>query len=72
MARKAKTLIMKDRNEEADKPLYQQIAELAHALWQERGSPQGSPEEDWFTAERQIKQRRKAEIVTLLQGARRA
>jgi len=28
------------------------IAELAFILWQERGSPFGSPEEDWFEAER--------------------
>ena len=26
------------------------IAALAHKLWQERGSPEGSPDEDWFHA----------------------
>ena len=29
----------------------QDIAELAYALWQKRGSPIGSPEEDWIEAE---------------------
>jgi hypothetical protein len=27
-------------------------AVLAYVLWQRRGCPQGSPEEDWFGAER--------------------
>jgi len=27
------------------------IANLAYQLWQERGSPIGSPEEDWYRAE---------------------
>lgn len=27
------------------------IAILAYRLWQERGCPVGSPEEDWFKAE---------------------
>jgi hypothetical protein len=27
------------------------IANLAYRLWQERGCPIGSPEEDWFRAE---------------------
>jgi len=39
---------------EVQEDLTLQIAALAHALWQERGSPEGSPEEDWFTAEQEI------------------
>ena len=27
------------------------ISELAYFLWQQRGCPHGSPEEDWFRAE---------------------
>jgi hypothetical protein len=27
-----------------------EIAELAHELWQARGCPEGSPDEDWFHA----------------------
>jgi hypothetical protein len=33
----------------------QQIAALAHKLWQERGSPEGSPEQDWFRAEAMLR-----------------
>ena len=29
-----------------------EIAELAYLIWQERGSPSGSPEADWLEAER--------------------
>ena len=32
----------------------EQIASLAHALWQQRGCPEGSPEEDWFRAEQEL------------------
>jgi hypothetical protein len=31
------------------------IAELAHALWQARGCPQGSPEVDWFHAAHELR-----------------
>ena len=27
------------------------IAELAYRLWEERGRPEGSPEDDWYKAE---------------------
>jgi len=27
------------------------VASLAYQLWLDRGSPQGSPDEDWFRAE---------------------
>ena len=32
-----------------------EIATLAYRLWQERGCPIGSPEEDWFQAETELK-----------------
>lgn len=32
-----------------------EIAALAHSLWEVRGCPEGSPEEDWFNAERALK-----------------
>jgi hypothetical protein len=31
-----------------------QIATLAHQLWVERGCPCGTPDEDWFRAEKQL------------------
>jgi hypothetical protein len=32
----------------------EQIAALAYALWQARGCPDGTPDEDWFQAEQEI------------------
>jgi len=34
-----------------------EIAALAHELWQARGCPAGSADEDWFHAVRQLRQR---------------
>ncbi len=31
------------------------IAALAYEFWTQRGCPKGSPEEDWFRAEEEIK-----------------
>jgi hypothetical protein len=36
---------------------HQEIERLAYRLWQERGMPMGSPDEDWFFAERLLKRR---------------
>jgi hypothetical protein len=33
------------------------IATLAYQLWQERGCPIGSDQEDWFRAEKELKDR---------------
>jgi hypothetical protein len=30
------------------------IANLAYRYWQERGGPIGSPEQDWYRAEREL------------------
>lgn len=37
---------------------HKEIAALAHTLWQARGCPEGSPEEDWFRAVEQLRARR--------------
>ena len=34
-----------------------EISELAYSLWQGRGCPEGSPEEDWFHAAHQLRAR---------------
>ena len=34
-----------------------EIAALANELWHARGCPEGSPEEDWFEAARQLRSR---------------
>lgn len=35
-------------------PTHEQIAALAYELWQTRGCPMGSPDEDWYRAERKL------------------
>ena len=34
--------------------LTDQITQLAYQLWQARGCPDGSPDQDWFEAERTV------------------
>lgn len=53
----------------ANRPLNEQIAALAHALWNERGCPEGSPQEDWFKAEQEIRKQRTGDIVQVLRNA---
>jgi hypothetical protein len=38
----------------------QTTAALAYALWQARGCPDGTPDEDWFRAEEALKNRRRS------------
>ena len=42
------------RNSLDDLEKVRKIAVLAYQFWLERGCPHGSPEEDWFRAQRQI------------------
>jgi hypothetical protein len=35
----------------------EEIAALAHALWQARGCPDGSSEDDWYQAKRELAER---------------
>jgi hypothetical protein len=37
---------------------HERIAALAYFLWQQRGCPEGSPEEDWFQAQKHIREDR--------------
>ena len=41
--------------EEAEPNRQQKIAARAYELWVERGSPIGSPDEDWFRAEQELR-----------------
>ena len=36
---------------------HEQIDKLAYRLWEERGAPLGSPDDDWFRAEKEFIQR---------------
>ena len=35
---------------------HEEIARLAYSYWQARGCPIGSPEEDWYRAENELRQ----------------
>lgn len=35
---------------------HEEIARLAYRYWQERGCPIGSPDEDWYRAENDLRQ----------------
>ena len=39
-------------------PDREEIARLAHSYWVARGCPDGSPEEDWFRAENELRGRK--------------
>ena len=41
-------------------PAHEEIAALAYSLWQARGCPEGTPEEDWLNAERTLKPKSEA------------
>lgn len=41
------------------RPEAEEVARLAHQYWLERGSPIGTPEEDWFRAEEEFRLRRR-------------
>ena len=42
----------------ADQCEKEEIAVLAYQFWLERGSPVGSPDEDWFRAEAEVRSQR--------------
>jgi hypothetical protein len=42
---------------------HDQIEALAYELWQMRGCPEGSPEEDWLRAEKWLRDRTDPDIV---------
>ena len=48
----------------------EEIAALAHALWQARGCPDGSPEEDWFQAKRELTGRSRHQRADLQEAER--
>ncbi|HEX5046101.1 MAG TPA: DUF2934 domain-containing protein [Gammaproteobacteria bacterium] len=36
------------------KPSEEEVRQLAHRLWEQRGRPQGRSEEDWYAAEKRL------------------
>ena len=45
-------------------PDHDKVGKLAHELWQKRGCPVGSPQEDWFQAERALGSRKQSSDST--------
>jgi hypothetical protein len=45
----------KAKSTSATTPTHQQIAQLAHRFWKERGGHHGSHEQDWLRAERELR-----------------
>jgi hypothetical protein len=43
--------------DEAAAPTHEEIADLAYQYWEERGGAPGSPWEDWFRAEQELRKR---------------
>ena len=41
-----------------------EIAQLAYSLWQSRGCPEGSPDEDWFRAEAELRSEGQAQAAS--------
>jgi hypothetical protein len=46
---------------ETESMIRQRVCERAYQLWEERGRPEGSPDEDWYLAEREIEGPKAAE-----------
>ena len=44
----------KRKNSATAAPEPDHVAELAYTLWESRGCPIGSPEDDWFKAEHEL------------------
>ena len=47
--------LFNDAETQVDNMELKLIAELAYRYWEDRGRPWGSPEEDWFRAEYELK-----------------
>ncbi len=54
----SKTIQQDERSHDREAHIdHEQIAVRAHELWERRGRPIGSPEEDWYRAERELTSR---------------
>ena len=42
------------------------VRKIAHELWVKRGSPSGSPEEDWFRAEQIVAQQAAPKVARVV------
>ena len=51
------TAVMELKNDPTSAPSEEQIAALAYSYWEARGYQGGSSEEDWFRAEKELRER---------------
>jgi DUF2934 family protein len=56
MSRQTTEILKRSGSVESVNPEHGQIESLAYQLWLERGAPVGSPEDDRYRAEDQLKQ----------------
>ncbi len=56
------------RTDDRTQPDSTAIAALAYEFWQDRGCPDGTPEEDWFRAEEELEGRKAGRLVALRQA----
>ena len=50
-------------NEQSTSRRDDDVARIAYQYWLERGSPQGSPEEDWYRAERDMTKQKNLRVA---------
>jgi hypothetical protein len=43
-----------EHDTETSSMIHQRVSERAYEIWMERGCPEGTAEEDWYMAEREI------------------
>lgn len=56
VAAKPRKAATKSNSEPAEKPVsHEEIAQLAHRFWAERGHQHGQPEQDWYRAEQELR-----------------
>ena len=49
--------VVMDAEDELSAPTHDEVAELAYQYWEARNGQGGSPWEDWFRAEEELKRR---------------
>ena len=54
-AKRRKPAAKKQTTATAPAPTREEIARLAEKFWAERGWPEGSPEQDWLRAEKELR-----------------
>jgi hypothetical protein len=63
-AKETRKTVGSQANRTVGNPDHDAVGKLAHELWQKRGCPVGSPQEDWFQAERALNGRKESSDST--------